>query len=254
MYPNAVGRSLIALGVLFGAAASPGHAQDAPDLWRSQLELGFNGSSGNSSFGILRTGGSLSRIQAEVYGLEVSALVRYGKSEDRVIADDVRSTIKLDWKPNADLSPFTYVSVSRDRIRKLDAKADGGFGAKWTFFHGAQAGSKASLSLADILEYEDFRLEAGSTEEERKRTVRGSARFEFDHAFTSGASFQHVTLWRPLISGIEDYVVEITNSLSTRLTSHLSLAVQHEYLHDEIPPPGAEPDDQKFSVVIRVSL
>ncbi len=254
MSPNALGRLLIVLGVFFGAAASPGHPQDAPNLWRSQLELGFNGSSGNSSFGILRTGGSLSRIQTEVYEFEISALVRYGKSEDRVIADDVRSTIKLDWKPNADFSPFTYVSASRDRIRKLDAKVDGGLGAKWTFFHGAQARSKASLSLGGLLEYEDFRLEAGSTEEETQRTVRWSARFEFDHAFASGTSFQHVTFWQPQIDGFSDYVVEMSNSVSTRLTSKLSLAIQHEYLHDEIPPPGAEPNDQKFSVVLRVSL
>ena len=113
MPPNAFGQLSMAFGVLFGAA------------WRSQLELGFNGSSGNSSFGILRTGESLSRIQTEVYELEVSALLRYGKSEGRVIAEDFRSTLKLDWKPDADFSPFTYVTVGRDRIRKLDSKSNG---------------------------------------------------------------------------------------------------------------------------------
>ena len=254
MSPNALGRLLVVLGVLFGAAASPGHAQDAPSLFRSQLELGFNGSSGNSSFGILRTGGSLNRLQAEVYEFEISALVRYGKSEDRVIADDVRSTIKLDWKPDSDFSPFTYASASRDRIRKLDVKVYGGVGAKWTFFRSAQAKSKASFSLAGVLDYEDFRLDTGSTEEETRSTVRWSGRIEFDHAFASGASFQHFTLWQPRIDGLSDYVVEMSNSVSTRLTSKLSLAIQHEYLHDEIPPPGVEPNDQKFSVVLRVSL
>ncbi|MCH7533178.1 MAG: DUF481 domain-containing protein [Gemmatimonadetes bacterium] len=254
MPPNTLRRFSIVLGILFGAAASPADAQDAPNLWRSQLEFGFNGSSGNSSFGILRTGGSLTRIQTDVYEFEISALVRYGKSEDRVIADDRRSTIKFDWKPVSDFSPFTYVTASRDRIRKLDLKATGGVGAKWTFFRGAQARSKASFSLAGILDYEDFRLEAGSTEEETQTKLRWSARFKFDHAFASGATFQHVTFWQPQINGFGDYVVEMSNSVSTRLTSTLSLAIQHEYLHDEIPPPGAEPNDQKFSVVLRVSL
>ena len=254
MPPNALGRFSIVLGVLFGAAASPAHAQDAPDLWRSQLELGFNGSSGNSSFGILRTGGSLSRIETEVYEFEISALVGYGKSEDRVIADDIRSTIKLDWKPTSDFSPFAFVSASRDRIRKLDLKANGGVGAKWTFYRGARDGNKASFSLAGILDYEDFKLPAGSTEAETERTPRWSARFKFDHAFTSGASFGHVTFWQPKIDGFGDYIIEMSNSISTRLTSSLSLAIQHELLHDEVPPPGAEPRDQKFSVVLRVSL
>ena len=130
----------------------------------------------------------------------------------------------------------------------------GGVGANWTFFRSAQARSKASFSLAGVLDYEDFRLDIGSTEEGTCSTVRWSGRIKFDHAFASGASFQHFTLWQPRIDGLSDYVVEMSNSVSTRLTSKLSLAIQHEYLHDEIPPPGVEPNDQKFSVVLRVSL
>ena len=254
MPPDAIGRSLVVLGVLFGFAGSPALAQDAPDTWRSQLELGYNGSSGNSSFGILRTGWSLTRIEAEVYEFEISALVRYGKTEDRVIADEIRSTVKLDWNLASDFSPFSYVSVGRDRIRKLDLRANGGVGAKWTFFRGARDGSKASFSLASILDYEDFRLDAGSTEAETQTTLRWSAHFKFDHAFESGATFRHIMFWQPQVNRFGDYVVEMSNSVSTRLTSSLSLAIQHEYLHDEVPPPGAEPNDQKFSVVLRVSL
>jgi len=243
----------MALGVLLGAA-SLAHAQDAPGTWRSQLELGFNGSSGNSSFGILRTGGSLSHTREEVYELEISALLRYGKSASRVIAEDFRTTLKLNWKPEADFSPFTYVTVSRDRIRKLDAKANGGIGAKWTFQRGAQPQNEVSFSPAGVLDYEDFTLEAGSTEQETRSTVRLSARFKFDHTFASGASFSHTVFWQPQIDSPGDYVVEMSNSVSTRLTSSLSLAIQHEYLHDEVPPPGAKPNDQKFSVVLRVSF
>ena len=254
MPPNALGRISVVLGVLLGFAASPVHAQGGPDVWRSRLELGFNGASGNSSFAILRSGASLSRVLTEVYEFEISALVRYGRSEDQVIADDMRATIKLDLKPASDFSPFTYLSASRDRIRKLDLKANGGVGAKWTFFRGARDGNKASFSLAGILDHEDFRLEDGSTAEETQTALRWSARFKFDHAFSSGASVQHITFWQPQISGFGDYVVEMSNSVSTRLTSKLSLAIQHEYLHDEIPPPGAEPNDQKFSVVLRVSF
>lgn len=247
-------RFSMVLGVLFGAAAPSAYAQDAPDVWRSRLELGFNGSSGNSSFGILRTGGSITRVQTEVYEFEVSTLVRYGKNGDRVIADDMRGTTKVDWKPDSDFSPFAFVTASRDRIRKLDLKVNGGAGAKWTFYRGDEVGNKASFSLAGILDYEDFRLDAGSTAQETDRAVRWSARFKFDHSFGSGASFGHITFWQPQVSSFGDYIVLMTNSVSTALLSNLSLAIEHEYLHDEVPPPGAKPDDQKFSVVLRVSL
>ena len=227
--------------------------QESPAAWRSQLELGFNGSSGNSSFSVLRTGASLTHLETERYELELSGLFRYGKNEERVIANDLRGTLKFDWVPDADLSPFTFVTASRDRIRKLDAKVFGGVGVKWTFFRSG-AETKASLSLAGVLDHEDFDLAAGSTETEKVTTTRWSGRFKFDHSFGSGASLQHVTFWQPELGSFGDYLVEMTNSLSTRLVSNLSVVVRHEYLHDEIPPPGWGPNDQKLSVVLRVSL
>ena len=57
-----------------------------------------------------------------------------------------------------------------------------------------------------------------------------------------------------LANGQAVTVVEMTNSLSTQLLSNLALAIEHEFIHDEIPAPGAEPNDQKFSVVLRVSF
>ena len=253
--------SAMAIVFLSCLLAAPVHAQDAPDLWKAQLELGFNGSSGNSSFGILRTGGALSRLQPDVYEFEVSALVRYGKSEDHIIADDMRSTIKFDWKPESDFSPFMFVTASRDQIRKIDSRVNGGAGAKWTFGRSEDEASKASFSLAATLDREDFALAAGSTEEEIRTTARWSTRLKLDHTFGSGAKIGHVTFWQPerdrhgfLIDSFSDYIVEMTTSLSTRLLSNLSLAVEHEFIHDEIPAPGAKPNDQKFSVVLRVSL
>jgi uncharacterized protein DUF481 len=247
-------RSAAALAVLFGLLAVPVHGQDAPDLWRAQLELGFNGSSGNSSFGILRTGGALSRLQTETYEFEISALVRYGKSEERVIADDMRSTIKFDWKPASDFSPFTFVTASRDQIRKIDVRVNGGAGAKWTFVRTEGERTKASFSLAATADYEDFALEAGSTEEETRNTLRWSTRLKLDHTFGSGAKISHVTFWQPKADGFSDYIVEMTNTLSTKLLSNLALAIEHEFIHDAVPAPGAKPNDQKFSVVLRVSL
>jgi|GEM_PF-465815 hypothetical protein len=247
-------RSAMAIAFFSCLLAASVHAQDAPDLWRAQLELGFNGSSGNSSFGILRTGGALSRAQTDIYEFEVSALVRYGKSEDRIIADDMRSTIKFDWKPASDFSPFIFVTASRDQIRKIDSRVSGGAGAKWTFGRSEDEASKASFSLAATLDREDFALDAGATEEEISITARWSTRLKLDHTFASGAKIGHVTFWQPKIDSFSDYIVEMTTSLSTRLLSNLSLAVEHEFIHDEIPAPGAKPNDQKFSVVLRVSL
>ncbi len=239
------------------AAAVPGHisgqdAQPAPDFWSSTLEFGFTGASGNTSFSILSAGASLDRVSGDSFEFEISGRIRRGTNEDVVIANDMQITTKFDWLPESDLSPFVYVTASRDVIRNLDARFVAGGGAKWTFWRGEA--SKVSASLAAIVDHENYRLDAGATGPETLTVERWSSRLKFDHTFSSGAAYQHVTFWQPRISGFSDYVLDVSNSLSTRLLSKLSLVIKHSYIHDEIPPPGALPNDQRLSVVLRVSL
>ena len=111
-----------------------------------------------------------------------------------------------------------------------------------------------SFSLAAVLDRENYRLEAGSADEEVISVARWSGRAKFDHEFSSGATFQHITFWQPRVSDFGDYIVDLSNSLSTRLLSNLSLVINHSYIHEEIPPPGAFRDDQRLGVVLRVAL
>ena len=227
-------------------------AQAPADAWSATLEFGLNGASGNSSFSVLRTGGSLKRLETDQFEFEISALVRYGKNEQKVIADDRRAAVKFDYKPASVFSPFVFANASSDRIRKLDAKVNAGAGAKWTAFASPPTG--VSLSLSALLDYENFRLEAGSTGQETRSVARWSGRLKVDHRFGTGATLEHVTFWQPEFGRLGDYTVEATTSVSTRLLSRLSVVLQHEYLHDSVPPPGVGPDDQKYSVVLRVAL
>jgi len=227
-------------------------AQEEVDSWHTQLELGLNAASGNSSFSVLRTGGSIKYLRTDVAEFELSTLFRYGKNESTVISDDLRGSAKFDWHPQSDFSPFLYLAARRDPIRKIDAKLDGGLGAKWTFLRRGE--TKMSLSTAGVLDYENFRVDAGSTDAESEGVFRISFRLKFDHQFGSGATFNHVTFWQPEAANFGDYNIEMTNSVSTKLLSKLALALEHEYLHDEVPPAGVKPNDQKFSAVLRVIL
>ena len=241
---------LALIAVLLCAASLA--AQEEADTWRTQLELGLNGASGNSSFSVLRTGGSVKYLLTDVAEFELSTLFRYGKNESKVISNDLRGSAKFDWHPQSDFSPFLYVAARRDPIRRIDAKIDGGLGAKWTFLRRTK--TKISLSTAGILDYENFRLDAGSTDAESEGVFRVSVRLKFDHEFGSGATFGHVTFWQPEAANFGDYNIEMTTSVSTKLLSKLALALEHEYLHDEVPPTGVKPNDQKFSAVLRVIL
>jgi hypothetical protein len=165
-------RHSILLPVIVGASAvlstaRPSTAQSAPDRWNVQLELGFNGAMGNSKFTILRTGARTRYLQTEVAEFEISTLVRYGSSDQKVIANDQRLSLKLDLWPRDRWSPFVY---------------------------------------------------------------------------------------QPAWNRASDFIVTTTTSVSTKVLEDVSLSVEHEYLHDSRPPPGVGPDDQKFSVLLKLTL
>ena len=86
------------------SAHHPAAAQQANQKsWRTQLEFGMTGASGNSSFSILRGGISIKRLQTETFELETTALVRHGRNDSKTIADDGSLTLKFDYKPEETL-------------------------------------------------------------------------------------------------------------------------------------------------------
>ncbi|MEM7417139.1 MAG: DUF481 domain-containing protein [Gemmatimonadota bacterium] len=254
MAPTRLGLGCLALVLTAVSPCTAAAQQEAPEAWRSTLEFGFQGASGNASFSILSAAGSLTRVEQERYEFALSGRLRYGTSGDDVIANDVRTTAKFDWLPNSDLSPFVFGTVSRDVTRNVDAQVVGGGGAKWTFYRSPGGSSKVSVSLAAILDYENYRLQAGDTSPETSNVSRLSSRLKYDHTFSSGAAFQHITFWQPRFSGFSDYLVDVSNSVTTPLTTNLSLVINHTYVHDAVPPPGAVRDDQRLGVALRVAL
>ena len=250
-------RHSILLPVIVGASAvlstaRPSTAQSAPDRWNVQLELGFNGAMGNSKFTILRTGARTRYLQTEVAEFEISTLVRYGSSDQKVIANDQRLSLKLDLWPRDRWSPFVFVDASRDVIRKLDFRSNGGAGAKYTFW--SEDGGSASLSGAVLWDYQDFHLEPGATEAGTESLARWSWRAKAEKTISATTTVENATFYQPAWNRASDFIVTTTTSVSTKVLEDVSLSVEHEYLHDSRPPPGVGPDDQKFSVLLKLTL
>lgn len=74
------------------------------------------------------------------------------------------------------------------------------------------------------------------------------------HQFTSGAKFEHVASRQPHIANFGDYILDISNSLSSQLLSNLALVLTYSYNHEAVPPPGAVKDDQRLGVLLTVAL
>ncbi len=234
------------------ATARPSAAQQAPDSWNVQLELGFNGAMGNSKFTILRTGASAKHLHTDVAEFEISTLVRYGSSDQKVIANDQRLSLKLDLWPGDRWSPFVFVDASRDVIRKLDFRSSGGAGAKYTFW--SEEGGSASLSGAVLWDYQDLHLDPGSTQAGTESLARWSWRAKVEKTISESTTVENATFYQPAWNRASDFLVTTTTSVSTKVLEDVSLSLEHEYLHDSRPPPGVVPDDQKFSVLLKLTL
>ena len=231
---------------------APLFGQEASDRWRVDLEMGLNGASGNSSFSILRTGAKVTLLDNNALEFVTSGLVRYGKNDEKVIADDAKASMKLDLWPKDTWSPFFFTDWSRDKIRKLDTRISGGAGGKWAFWSGPRG--RASVSGALLFDYQNFQVPPGSTQAASERHGRWSVLTKLQRRLSDGATFEHVMTFQPVVSRASDYVLDITHSVTTQLMGSLSLSVEHEYLRDSVPPPGAGPDDQKFSVLLKMSF
>jgi hypothetical protein len=237
---------------LLGLAASgpPLRAQDAPSpAWRTQLELGFNGARGNSSFAVLRTGFMVTHLRTDAAEVEAAGLFRYGESEGETIASDWKASIKVDLTPTGAWSPFVFATAAGDEVRRIDLRSEGGAGAKYTFWN--DEGGEASLSLASLYSYEDYEQEPELASLPAEHSARWSLRARGRKRFGEGSEFQHTTFYQPVWNRAGDFVATAATTVSTSLLGDLTLAVEHEYVHDATPPPDIERDDHRMSVVFR---
>ena len=110
----------VGVGMVFGP--SGGQAQEPPDLWRAQVDLGFQGSWGSTSFSILTLGGSLTRLEEERFELVFSGRLRYGTSDGDVIAKGLIPTIR----PPAFRRVFVRRSDVETLLEQWTEQAEGG--------------------------------------------------------------------------------------------------------------------------------
>ena len=219
-----------------------------PDLWRTQLDVGLNSASGNTSFTTLITGISLKRLETETLELQLSANYRYGKSDGNTIADLFQTQLKLDINPTDVWSPFLFASTERNPVRRVDLRAAGGAGLKFTNWRTERG--KTSVSLASIFDYENLKADE-TTLVEVEKTLRWSARAKVNLYFGDGAEYELVVFHQPVWDDLSDYYFNIDTSLKVPLAAGLSMVARYQFRHDETPAPGVAQDDRFIDLSLR---
>lgn len=223
-----------------------------PDRWKSQLEFGFNGSRGNTDLITLSTGFSIEHREKERFELEWATSYRYGESENEVVARHLASSISFDLFPSGNWSPFFYVAAERDPFKRIDLRTDGGAGAKYTLSRGDA--TSASLSLALLHTYENFRAIGAEPPPETRNNARWSFRARASRRMTEGWQVENTTFYKPVYNEFGDYDIDSVTKLSAILNSRLALTFSYKYRLDSTPAEGVGGEDQFLTAGLTINL
>jgi hypothetical protein len=211
-----------------------------PDSWSAVVDLAFSGASGNDQTVLLTTGFKVAHLRTELFEMELSGSVRYGRSEGREVARNLKSGLKMDVLPAARWSPFISVTGERDPFRRLDMRSNSGAGLKFAFWR-APHGS-ASISGAVLHSYENYTYSAEAPLETR-HGARWSWRFKGHRTLSERIRVENTTLYQPVWDHSSEYLLDMATSIRVPMTTRIALSLSHSFERDSRPPEGVRKDD-----------
>lgn len=233
-------------------AAVPDSAVAAPDRWKMGLDLLFTGTSGNESLVVFSTGARVTHLVKKDFELEAAVQARYGRSKGLEVARNLKGSLKFDLHPEARWSPFAFLQAERDPFRKLDLRAGGGTGAKYTALKSKTA--ELSFSGGALLNYEEVRTPVSSEVSPVRRDARASWRTVARRELPSGFRMEQTTQFQPLLENSADYLLEAKTSARARVTKAVAVTLTHSYQRDSTPPPQVRPDDHRLEMGLVVEF
>lgn len=243
-----------ALAILLALVAAPVGAQEAPeDSWNAEAGLTLQASGGNESLTAFTTTLGLTHLRTDVFEFSTDVRFRYGQSTvdstTETVAENYRANMSMDLWPEATWSPFVFATAERDPIKKLQARVNGGAGAKRTFWQ--EDWSEISLSGAVLYSYENLDV-ADSLGTGITQTARWSWRIRGRKELGEGTRLEQTVFFQPAWDRLADYQLESLTRVRVALNESLSFTTDILYQRDNTPAPDVKPDD--YSISLGLSL
>lgn len=219
-------------------------------------DLGLNAGRGRRSYATVTSGLRVSHVNRRQFELESSSTVTYVEAEGDVVARRLVTSLKGDWRPQATFSPFFFLSMEQDRIRRLALLSSGGAGMKWIAVRnaaGAVSLSAATLFTIKALSQSDITAREAGTRDPQRLTLRASIRPKVVQQFPSGLAIEVTPFWQPVIGRAGDYMIDMSSRVGYQLGARQSMFVQYTYRKDSRPPSGVVGEDQLLVFGIKLS-
>lgn len=221
------------------------------DRWSFGFDIGFNGQTGNTDVAILTSGLRVTHLQKDQAEFEWAVSYRYGKSGSKVVAEQLRSSLKFDLHPQDVWTPFVFTQVEHNPIVKIDVRSSGGAGIKYTFRRAENR--RYALSVAGLYSYESF-TDDRALSPNSVSDPRVSWRMRIQQPIGDVLQIEQSTFYQPVFDRASDYDIDAATSATARLTRNIGLGIEHQYRHDSTPREGILRDDHIVTVGLKLKL
>lgn len=246
-------RPLVLVLATFIALPSPARTQEAaePERWGAEIGFSLNSSGGNEQLTVLTTEVGITHLETSVYEAALGARFRYGRTDGRDVAQNLRANTSIDLWPSARWSPFLFATGENDPFKKLEARLNGGAGLKYTFWQ-REDWDEVSLSGAALYSYENLEV-ADSLGDGVTQTARWSWRGRARTELGEGRRFEQLVFFQPEWDTLSDYLLESRTTGRWALTRSLAFTTSFLYQRDSTPAPDVGPDDWSLEVGLTVA-
>lgn len=235
---------------LWHTTTASAQAPEEAERWNAEAGLSLNASGGNEDLTVFTTNAAISHLLTDVFELSLNARFRYGQSGGEKVAENLRGETNFDLWPEARWSPFLFATAEKDPFKSLDARLNGGLGAKRTFWQ--DGWSEVSLSGAVLYSYENLAvhdsLGTGITQTARW-SWRGRGRMEIG----ASSRLEQTVFYQPAWDEFSDYQLESITAGRFALSDQLAITTTLLYQRDSTPAPDVKPDDYSIAVGLSMS-
>jgi len=224
--PAALALAAVALGVSRLGAQDLGWSGTA----EASGNLLYGAARGRVASAALGVGRADSTLQLRGDAQFTYADARAGDDDrTRVTARAFRTTLALDRRPYAKLSPFAFGSAETSLQQRIASRLSGGAGAKLTLHR--RGDDDVSVSLA-LLGERTRTLHPTADEPRATERVRWSWRVRARRRFSEGVRLTHVTFYQPAVDRPGRYTVDSNTGLAVTLTRALALTTSLREKYD----------------------
>lgn len=233
------------LGLALTLPAAGAGAQDGAPVTKLTADFGYVQTSGNTQVTTTSVGEKLTRSQGRLTLTQTFNFV-YGEQRDTVNTNNLRTTVRGDYRIDKVFFFFTGVGFDRNTFAGIEKRFEEIIGLQYM----------ALAAARDTL-----RVEGGGSMTQQLAVGGGQQNFpsaraagSWRHAFSSTAYFQQNVEYIPNLEEHQDWRLNTESSVVAPISSRIGIKLSYVIRFDNLPEPGFSETDKLFTTGIQLTF